>query len=121
MRFKGRAAGGRSALVGGAARGSGAFQGHLRPPPLIRYTSRLMAFAYDRYMPPGMTWRDLFDMVIVMARKPVRPACREAGSGRAGIGAERFAAALGRPSAAALKPTLSIAPPSSLRTSSPTP
>ncbi|KIZ07124.1 hypothetical protein MNEG_0828 [Monoraphidium neglectum] len=35
-----------------------------------QYTSTLMAYAYDRFLPDGMTWRDLFDMVIVMARKP---------------------------------------------------
>ena len=23
----------------------------------------MMSFAYDRYLPEGMTWRDLFDMV----------------------------------------------------------
>ncbi|KAF8069710.1 DTX44 [Scenedesmus sp. PABB004] len=34
------------------------------------YTSRMMAFAYDPFLPPGTTWRDLFDMVIVQARKP---------------------------------------------------
>jgi hypothetical protein len=27
------------------------------------YTARMMAFAYDRFLPDGMTWRDLFDMV----------------------------------------------------------
>jgi len=34
------------------------------------YTNRMMSFAYDRFLPDGMAWRDLFDMVIVMARKP---------------------------------------------------
>lgn len=34
------------------------------------YTARMMAFAYDRFLPDGMTWRDVFDMVIVMSRKP---------------------------------------------------
>lgn len=34
------------------------------------YTNKMMSFAYDRFLPEGMTWRDLFDMVIVMARKP---------------------------------------------------
>lgn len=29
-----------------------------------------MSFAYDRYLPEGMVWRDLFDMVIIQARKP---------------------------------------------------
>lgn len=27
------------------------------------YTARMMAFAYDRFLPDGMTWRDVFDMV----------------------------------------------------------
>jgi hypothetical protein len=27
------------------------------------YTQRMMAYAYDRFLPPGMGWRDLFDMV----------------------------------------------------------
>lgn len=27
------------------------------------YTRKLMSFAYDRYLPGDMTWRDLFDMV----------------------------------------------------------
>lgn len=30
----------------------------------------MMSFAYDPFLPSGMRWRDLFDMVIVMARKP---------------------------------------------------
>lgn len=34
------------------------------------YTHKMMSFAYDRFLPPGTGWRDLFDMVIVMARKP---------------------------------------------------
>ena len=34
------------------------------------YTAPLMAYAFDRYLPRGMTWRDLFDLVIVSARKP---------------------------------------------------
>lgn len=34
------------------------------------YTSQMMSFAYDRHLPSGMAWRDLFDMVIVMSRKP---------------------------------------------------
>ncbi|EFJ49794.1 hypothetical protein VOLCADRAFT_80573 [Volvox carteri f. nagariensis] len=32
--------------------------------------SLMMSFAYDPFLPAGMRWRDLFDMVIVMARKP---------------------------------------------------
>ena len=27
------------------------------------YTSRMMAYSYDRFLPDGMKWRDLFDMV----------------------------------------------------------
>ncbi|MCC7535398.1 MAG: HAD-IG family 5'-nucleotidase [Deltaproteobacteria bacterium] len=34
------------------------------------YTSPLMTHCFDRYMPAGSTWRDLFDVVIVSARKP---------------------------------------------------
>ncbi|GLC35595.1 hypothetical protein PLESTM_000341200 [Pleodorina starrii] len=34
------------------------------------YTNKMMSFAYDPFLPAGMRWRDLFDMVIVMARKP---------------------------------------------------
>ncbi|WP_005032701.1 HAD-IG family 5'-nucleotidase [Holophaga foetida] len=34
------------------------------------YTSFMMAYAYDRFLPSGMTWRDLFELVIVSARKP---------------------------------------------------
>lgn len=34
------------------------------------FTRPIMAYAFDRYMPEGMTWRDLFDIVIVSARKP---------------------------------------------------
>ncbi|HJV22598.1 MAG TPA: HAD-IG family 5'-nucleotidase [Holophagaceae bacterium] len=34
------------------------------------YTAPLMSYAYDRYLPQGMTWRDLFDIIIVSARKP---------------------------------------------------
>jgi hypothetical protein len=30
----------------------------------------MMAHAYDRHLPGGMTWRQLFDVVIVSARKP---------------------------------------------------
>ncbi|KAK9819835.1 hypothetical protein WJX72_002959 [[Myrmecia] bisecta] len=35
-----------------------------------QYTAKMMSFAYDRFMPAGKMWRDLFDMVIVQARKP---------------------------------------------------
>ncbi len=34
------------------------------------YVRPMMAYALDRYLPGGMTWRDLFDLVIVSARKP---------------------------------------------------
>jgi HAD superfamily 5'-nucleotidase-like hydrolase len=34
------------------------------------YTSALMAYAFDRFLPKGSRWRDLFDLVIVSARKP---------------------------------------------------
>ncbi|MBI4912525.1 MAG: HAD-IG family 5'-nucleotidase [Acidobacteria bacterium] len=34
------------------------------------YTSRMMTHAYDPHLPVGQTWRDLFDLVIVGARKP---------------------------------------------------
>jgi len=34
------------------------------------FTSRMMTYAYDRFLPEGTTWRQLFDLVIVGARKP---------------------------------------------------
>jgi len=34
------------------------------------YTDALMRYAYDRHLPRGGTWRDLFDLVMVSARKP---------------------------------------------------
>lgn len=34
------------------------------------YSNALMSFAFDRFLPHGMKWRDLFDLVIVAARKP---------------------------------------------------
>jgi len=34
------------------------------------YTNFMMSYAYDRFLPGGMTWRDLFELVIVSARKP---------------------------------------------------
>ncbi len=34
------------------------------------YTSAMMSYAFDRFLPDGMTWRDLFDLVIVAAGKP---------------------------------------------------
>lgn len=34
------------------------------------YTQALMTYAFDSHLPEGMTWRDLFHVVIVQARKP---------------------------------------------------
>jgi 5'-nucleotidase len=34
------------------------------------FTEKMMAHAYDRHLPGDMTWRQLFDLVIVSARKP---------------------------------------------------
>jgi HAD superfamily 5'-nucleotidase-like hydrolase len=34
------------------------------------YTQRMMTWAFDRYLPDGMTWKDLFEIIIVAARKP---------------------------------------------------
>lgn len=34
------------------------------------YTSVMMTYVFDRFLPNGMTWRDLFDVIIVSARKP---------------------------------------------------
>ncbi len=34
------------------------------------YTQHMMSFAFDRFLPEGMGWRSLFDVVIVSARKP---------------------------------------------------
>lgn len=34
------------------------------------YTVAMMKYAMDPYLPSGMTWRELFDVVIVSARKP---------------------------------------------------
>ncbi|WP_373047440.1 HAD-IG family 5'-nucleotidase [Vulgatibacter sp.] len=34
------------------------------------YTQRLMSYSFDRFLPGSMTWRDLFEIVIVGARKP---------------------------------------------------
>lgn len=34
------------------------------------YTAPMMAYTFDRFLPKGMTWRNLFDVVIVAARKP---------------------------------------------------
>jgi 5'-nucleotidase len=35
------------------------------------YTVPMMSYAFDRFLPAGMGWRDLFDVVIVAARKPL--------------------------------------------------
>jgi HAD superfamily 5'-nucleotidase-like hydrolase len=34
------------------------------------FTQAMMSHAFDRYLPDGNTWRSLFDLVIVSARKP---------------------------------------------------
>jgi len=34
------------------------------------YTSQIMTYAFDPFLPGDMTWRDVFDLVIVSARKP---------------------------------------------------
>jgi HAD superfamily 5'-nucleotidase-like hydrolase len=34
------------------------------------YTDAMMRYAYGRFLPEGMSWRNLFDVVIVQARKP---------------------------------------------------
>lgn len=34
------------------------------------YTRQIMERAFDRFLPDGMTWRELFEIVIVSARKP---------------------------------------------------
>jgi hypothetical protein len=34
------------------------------------YTRAVMSYAVDRFLPEGSSWRDLFDIVIVSARKP---------------------------------------------------
>ncbi len=34
------------------------------------YTAPMMSYAFDRFLPEGSTWRDLFDTVIVSAKKP---------------------------------------------------
>jgi len=35
-----------------------------------RYTREMMSYAFDRFLPEGTTWRQLFDLKIVQARKP---------------------------------------------------
>lgn len=34
------------------------------------YTLAMMSYAFDRFLPEGMTWRELFDVTVVAARKP---------------------------------------------------
>jgi len=34
------------------------------------YTRFMMAYAFDRFLPAGMTWRNLFDLCVVSANKP---------------------------------------------------
>ena len=34
------------------------------------YVRRVMEFAFDPYLPAGMGWRELFELVVVQARKP---------------------------------------------------
>ena len=34
------------------------------------YSRSMMSYAFDRFLPGGMTWKDLFEIVIVEARKP---------------------------------------------------
>jgi HAD superfamily 5'-nucleotidase-like hydrolase len=34
------------------------------------YTRSMLAYAFDRFLPRGLKWRDLFDLLIVEARKP---------------------------------------------------
>ena len=35
------------------------------------YTAPMMSYTFDRFLPSGMTWRNLFDLIIVGARKPL--------------------------------------------------
>lgn len=34
------------------------------------YSKAMLSYAFDRFLPKKMTWRDLFDVIIVEARKP---------------------------------------------------
>jgi HAD superfamily 5'-nucleotidase-like hydrolase len=34
------------------------------------YTRAMMSYTFDRFLPKGMAWRDVFDVVILEARKP---------------------------------------------------
>jgi 5'-nucleotidase len=42
------------------------------------YTRSMLAYAFDRYLPAGTTWRNLFDLVILEARKPAFFSARQA-------------------------------------------
>lgn len=35
------------------------------------YTRFMMSYAFDRFLPEGKTWRDLFELVVVSSRKPI--------------------------------------------------
>lgn len=35
-----------------------------------QYSRDMMSYAFDRFLPDGMTWKHLFDLIIVAARKP---------------------------------------------------
>lgn len=35
-----------------------------------KYSKFMMSYICDRYLPKGMDWRDLFDLIVVSARKP---------------------------------------------------
>lgn len=39
----------------------------------LKYTETVMSYAFDRFLPHGMVWQDLFDMVIVQVATPPRP------------------------------------------------
>jgi 5'-nucleotidase len=34
------------------------------------YTNAMMSYAFDRFLPSGMTWRELFELTVIAARKP---------------------------------------------------
>ena len=35
-----------------------------------KYTEFMMSYAVEQYLPDGMSWRDLFDIIVVSAKKP---------------------------------------------------
>ena len=45
------------------------FEKNLGPTTLM-YASAMMAYAVGRFLPPGADWRELFDVIVVGARKP---------------------------------------------------